>query len=362
MPIDLTIIKEIVRCGGRAPSGDNLQPWHFIWHTKQNLLQLFFVPERGNSFFDVNNYAPYIALGAVIENVSIAASHFGLKAEIKYFPEGKQELLIANIHFTPTTKPEDPLYYYIDRRCVNRKPYYKHWPIPKYVEEAIQDEVLKFSGVRLHWIDNPRLIWRLAKLIWQADWVRFEMRFLHEDLHKKLRFTKEEKERTRDGLAIDTLEVGKLGERFLKFTKPWSRMQALNRLGMSKIASLQSFLLMYSAPVVCLVTTETSEDKDFIMGGRAIERIFLRATKHHLATQPVTVLTLFLLRLLKQGGEGFLPQHLPLVKTLYAKLKKTIPFKPENGLIMLFRLGYAPPPTGRALRKRVEDILSIKND
>ena len=197
MNIKLEVIKEIVRCGGQAPSGDNLQPWHFVWHPKDNLLQLFFVPGRGNSFFDVNNLAPYIALGAVIENVFLAALHFGLKSEISYFPEGEESLLIANIHFTPTDQPEDPLYYYIDKRCVNRKPYYKHWPIPKYVEEALKKEAACFPGVRLHWIDQPKLIWRLAKLVWQADWIRFEMRFLHEDLHKKLRFTKEEKEASR---------------------------------------------------------------------------------------------------------------------------------------------------------------------
>ncbi len=365
MQISIETIKEIVCYGGMAPSGDNLQPWHFVWHPKQSLIQLFFVPGRGNSFFDVNNYAPYVALGAVIENIAIAASHFGLEPEINYFPERENNLLIANIYLSWTKGERDPLYEYIPKRCVNRKPYYKYWPVPIYVKEALRREVARFPGVKLHWVDDSKLIFRLAKLVWKADWIRFEMQSLHEDLHKKLRFTKEEKEQTRDGLAVDTLEVGKLGEWFLKFTRPWSRMQALNRLGMSKIASLQTFLLMYSAPIACLVTTERSENTDFLTGGRAIQRIFLRATKHRLAIQPITVLTLFILRLLKRNGEGFSPQHLSLIRQLYADFKEIFSqnsFSEAGGLIMLFRLGYAPPPTSSALRRKVEDILTIKRD
>ena len=52
---DLADIQESVRAGLLAPSGDNCQPWRFVWDGRQ--LEIHFLPERAESLYDVNHSA-----------------------------------------------------------------------------------------------------------------------------------------------------------------------------------------------------------------------------------------------------------------------------------------------------------------
>ena len=91
------IINYIVELGTWAPSADNVQPWKFSWDgTKLMLLKDV---EKANFFYDVNNESTHLTFGALMENISIAASHFGLNAEFNLFPSGYYSDIISEVQF-----------------------------------------------------------------------------------------------------------------------------------------------------------------------------------------------------------------------------------------------------------------------
>lgn len=72
MGFSASFFQRLVRAGSLAPSGDNLQPWSFT--TENNSLLVGHDPDRDHALFNVRDLASYIALGAVLENIAIAAT------------------------------------------------------------------------------------------------------------------------------------------------------------------------------------------------------------------------------------------------------------------------------------------------
>ena len=59
---------EIIKAGVQAPSGDNTQPW-IIKPLENYDYFILLAPECEPDFFDVENYATFVACGAFLENV-----------------------------------------------------------------------------------------------------------------------------------------------------------------------------------------------------------------------------------------------------------------------------------------------------
>ena len=118
---DNTILLEILRDACRAPSGDNVQPWRFRWDG--STLSLYNIPDIHNPYLDFEERGAYIAHGALLENLAIAAPHYGYNASITLFPDLGVPDLVACIAFAPSVAYDDPLYTAISKRATNRRPY-----------------------------------------------------------------------------------------------------------------------------------------------------------------------------------------------------------------------------------------------
>ena len=67
-------ILQIIKAGIIAPSGGNSQPWKFVCSGKG--LFLFHDAHFSHSLLDYKHLGSYVAIGAVIENITVkAASH-----------------------------------------------------------------------------------------------------------------------------------------------------------------------------------------------------------------------------------------------------------------------------------------------
>src|SRR3989338_3310518 len=113
-------IQKIVEAGIQAPSGDNCQPWRFV--VKGNTIELYNLPERDNSLYNWGQRASYVAHGALLENMSIAASQLGYTLSIDLFPEKSDTNFIARVTLIEVEAKNEPLYDAIFKRCNNRKP------------------------------------------------------------------------------------------------------------------------------------------------------------------------------------------------------------------------------------------------
>jgi hypothetical protein len=91
-----------------------------------------------------------------------------------------------------------------------------------------------------------------------------------------------------------------------------------------------------------------------------MERVWLRATALGLAFQPMAPLTFLFARLERGGGEGLSAAELATLRELRARFSAAFPDAAGRGEPMLFRLARVPAPTARALRRRVEDVLTLE--
>ncbi len=76
--------ERILTAGNSAPSGENCQPWHFV--VRGASIEVHLLPERDQSAYAWGQRASYLANGAAIENMVIAASAEGYRVIVNYFP------------------------------------------------------------------------------------------------------------------------------------------------------------------------------------------------------------------------------------------------------------------------------------
>src|SRR6476620_3096576 len=120
MSLDSATRRRMLEYGAAAPAGDNLQPLLVDW--RADTLHLAIDSSRDRSLYNFEYRASHIALGAMIENIAIAARESGLATDVE-LSEAEAGLLAASLTFRSAGVPPDPLCPFILQRCTNRKPY-----------------------------------------------------------------------------------------------------------------------------------------------------------------------------------------------------------------------------------------------
>jgi nitroreductase len=348
LPADF--LNRIARSGALAPSGDNLQPWSF--GSDGETLLVRHDPQRDRSLFNVQALASFIALGAVLENIQIAASAEGYQAITETFPNGQSENLIARISFEPRAGPE-PLATYLDKRCTNRRPY-EQKSIDPLILSAL-DFSEQFPGIGLHWAVDKTQLKDLGKLVAKADRLIFENERIHSHLFSTLRWTPAEVARTRDGMPIESLELGRLGSIAFRGLKKWPVVKFLNHFGFSRAAAAHSIQLMQRCSAAGLITAPDLSPSSFVTAGRAFQRLWLQATKKNLSMQPMTAIIFMQLKSRLADYEGLTNNQIAEIGKLREELDGFFVLK-DAVPAMLFRLGIAARPSGRTIRRLITQV------
>ncbi len=193
----------LIRAACRAPSPDNNQPWGFrqVGHS----IEVYHRRDRAIAS-DVCDMFSYIALGAALENLSLAASAIGLKAEVDYRP--RPFAVKADGELVATVRlfdggPVDPLSRFIETRVTNRRPY-DRTALPE-EEIAALSGAAAASNLHLYWLRRREELRTLARLIAVGDRVRFEHEPFHVEIHRALRYSEEEAAAAGDGLSLRNL-------------------------------------------------------------------------------------------------------------------------------------------------------------
>jgi len=343
------VMDYLIKAGIQAPSGDNCQPWNFA--RKKNQIDLYLNKEKDLSFFNVNQIASLISCGAVLENMKITASSFGIDSKIEYITDKKDSDLKASVKLIIDKSKKDELSDFIWERHTNRK-FYKKTPASSSVLQSMESSINMIPGAKLHFITKKDDLKKLAKIIYQVDRIRTEHRPLHEHLMKMIRFTDKEAFEKRDGLPLKNLEAGLAGELFLKATKPWSVMNIVNKIGIGRMVALHSYQGIVNSSGIALLTIDGMDDKAFIKGGQALERVWLTISSLGLVMQPMTAITLFYLRWALIGKSDFQTRHQEVIQNLQFRYEKLFPALRENftGQVMLLRFGFADDISYRTLR------------
>lgn len=347
MGLPAGFFQRLVHAGSLAPSGDNLQPWSFEIDGDKLLLR--HDAQRDQSLFNVRQLASFIALGAVVENLAIAATKENFHAKIAYFPDIQDEGLVAHIDFEHGSSV-DPLVNYLEKRCTNRKPYARR-ALDEAAKKQLAVDLTRFPGIGVSWLYDKTDLKKVGQIVAKADRLLFENPLIHGHLFSTIRWNQTEVEGTQDGLPIETLELGTLGSRAFRALRRWTVVRLLNGIGFSAVASKQSAMLIRGSSAAALVTAPNVTPISFMRVGQVLQRLWLVATSADLALQPMTAIVFLQLRAVLSDYQGLTQDQRTIAQSLREDLTKAYSLPRDRIPAMHFRLGYAPRPSATTRRR-----------
>ena len=351
-------IEWLVRRAAMAPSGGNVQPWRFVWRRGREL-DCHLDRAHSGTLLDYECSASYLALGAAAENACIAASGLRRGANLAFFPLAAEPDLVFRLTLSEASEevPEGPLLPYIESRATNRH-LAERRPLDPGHAQTLR-EAAREREAELTLITDPVVLTEVGILLGEVDRFRFLCERLHTEMMSELRWTPEEALATGDGIDVTTLEldaVGMAGLRLLSNTKTAGFLRSLGtgtRLERSARRSIDA------ASAVGLVSVDGIDARAHARAGRAVQRIWLWATRLGLALQPMTVAPYLFARLTRGAGEGLMSKEIISLEKLRERFARVFPPAPGRAQPMLFRLAHAPSPTATALRRPVVSILEV---
>lgn len=345
-------IKKILDYAIWAPSGDNSQPWRF--EVTENEISVFNIPERDTSLYNYKQNASLVALGGLIENIKIAADHFGYKTGLLLLPEGADiaNNLIATISLARTQQSiiYNDLYKYIKERSSNRK-IYGIKPLADEHKKVLLFGLQGFNGVSVKLEDARKNVEALAEAASVNEKVVLENKKLHEFLFHRITWNEREDKQKR-GFFIKTLELKGPQVAAFRLFRFWLILKLFNLIGASNLVSHDNAkLYKESGALVAIIANDTSASS-FLKSGMLMQRFWLTATKLGLSVQPVTGV-LFLHHRIKANGGELHKDHGALIENAYSEIENIFE---ANGqpITMMFRVGYADKPTAKCLRHEPE--------
>lgn len=338
----------IIEAARLAPSGDNCQPFRYHWRTHDEL-SIYFDSGHKETFLDVDSSASLISLGTAIENVSLEAAAHGVATSIG--PIDVANTPVVALRFTPSDPVDSPLRAMIPTRATNRRPY-DDSGIPDRVSEETRQSMT--GSAEIEWAVGPAAVQKVARLAATFDRFFFTNGSVHDEFFRWLRTDVD----AVDGLPIQTLEFSPaervMVDRVLRY---WLVARTLGLLG-GRHARVRAAARGYrKSGAFALVSVAGASPADLVAGGRAWQRAWLSiaASGYHL--QPTTGYVFLSLRRRLAGGRGMTRDEVVEVEKFESAIHDFFPSFNTRTPIAMFRVGAAPPPTARAGRLPVAQLM-----
>jgi nitroreductase len=297
-----------------APSSHNSQPWKF--NVSEDEIRLYADKTRWLKVADADQRELHISLGCTLENLLVAAEHFGYGYDVTYFPG--EEDLVAIVKLAPAQasggqSSRDPrLFDAILTRHTNRKPY---------EDKAIPESALKMfqnqsddDDIQLYLTSDPEAINKFGDLVVRADKIQYGDPNYRSELGYWLG----------QGVLGPTGIQAKIAQLYVVLLDAGSDQ------------TKKDAELVNSTPVLGFISSRENDRTSQVKVGQLFERVWLAAEAEGIRLHPMS-----------QALE---------VPELKSELAKMVP---ENGLYLqqTFRLGYAEPEDGHTPRRPVADVI-----
>lgn len=304
----------LLRYAVLAPSSHNTQPWRFA--VRGPTVRFYADPERWLRVADPDRRELHISVGCALENLLIAAEHFGLGHGVEHTPDRDDPNLLATVHLEPNGSPSacrpSELFDAITRRRTSRQ---------VYREREVSDEALKRlqsccreDGVRLLLTADPEIKAWVEQLIAETDERQFDDPAWRAELGESLG----------EGAFGDRWPVSKISQ------------LAVTKLDLGESVARRDTEAFASAPIFGVIISLEDDPATRVRIGQVFERVYLTATALGLCLQPVS-------QILELGA----PKD---VLGDVLQIGAAIPQQP-------FRLGFGKPRRRPSPRRPVEEVL-----
>jgi hypothetical protein len=297
-----------------APSSHNSQPWKF--NVSGDEIKLYADKTRWLKVADADQRELHISLGCALENLLVAAEHFGYGHNVTYLPG--DEDLVAVVKLAPNGQiSRDPsLFDAMLSRHTNRK-LYENRVVPESTLQMLQNQSAD-DDLQLYLTYDPKTINSFGDLVVQADKIQYG----NPDYRSELGFW------LGQGVMGPTGIQAKIAQLYVVLFDAGS--------GQTKTDAE----LVNSTPVLGFISSRENDRTSQVKAGQLFERVWLAAEAEGLRMHPMS-----------QALE---------VPELKSKLAELVPEK-EFYTQQTFRLGYAEPEKEHTPRRPVKDVIISGN-
>ncbi len=265
LPIELQL-RFLLRYAILAPSARNCQPWRF--EIDNNTVVLFAAKRAPQPYSDPEERELYLSLGCALENLLVAAEHFGFAHEVTYFPDGAKPDLAARVVFEPggsrsLARADITLNTILQRH--NDNGIYRSTPVPEDVRGSLQACCVE-SELRLDLTDD-RLFHRwVDTLTLEADRREFANPGYRKELASWIS----------QGVFGNPPVISRLGA------------LAVAQLDLGEAVAKQDHQLVESAALIGLISARSDTHLVHVKAGQLFERLWLRATGMGVRVHPMS--------------------------------------------------------------------------
>jgi hypothetical protein len=182
----------------------------------------------------------------------------------------------------------------------------------------------------------------------------------HSYFFRWLRWTPEETNATKDGIPVKTLELNMFDSLALRLMRSWRAVRLGDILGSRYLFVAKRKALYRKTGEFGILTVKKWTPQTFFETGRTLQSLWLQATEKGLAFHAMMGLPV-LAHINESDARAFSGHQKVKLTRVVECLKKTIPFLRDRTLAFVFRIGEAPAPSARALRRSVDDVLEIRS-
>jgi tRNA A37 threonylcarbamoyladenosine dehydratase/nitroreductase len=351
------LVRFCVEHGVLAPSAGNRQPWRFNWDGER--LWVLHDRARSASLLDPSHRAAHLALGAAVENIAIAAAHRGVRLRMEPFPRPRDLTVAAALSFEPDgegLEDDAALFPFLAQRTTNRRPG-KRGALGAAAVTALADAA-RMRGARLDLVAGREALAELGAVTGAGERIRHLTRELHREMVDELRWSGDEARGAGDGIPVEALELTAPQRAALGLAARAEVAATLRDLGGGRAFQELAERAVVRSSAVGLLTVGGSSPGCALRGGRAVERLWLEATRMGLALQPVTALVYLFELLDGSAATIFSGRERDELRGLRARFDTL--FAAANGgtRLMLFRVAVASAPSARSPRRPLEAVLT----
>ena len=296
-----------------APSIHNSQPWKF--NVSKDEIRLYADEARWLPVADADKREYFISLGCALENLIIAAEHFGYTCQTVYFPG--EVGLVAVVKFAPSIQsiPDPWLFGAIQSQKSSDMPYLDR-VIPDEDLEKLQNQ-FRDQNIQIHFLSNSEIKTGFQDLVVRADLIQYADANYKSELGHWLG----------QGVMGPTGVQALIDQMFVVF------------LDAAPEKTRKDIELVNSTRTLGFVITGENDRESKVLAGQEFERFWLAATAAGLSIHPMSQVL-----------------EVPETKAELSRL-----LAPLSGNVQqVFLIGYAKKENERTMHRPLEDVIITK--
>ena len=297
-----------------APSSHNSQPWRFA--ITEDRIRVYLDLRHWLRVCDADQRELHISVGCALENLLVAAEHFGFAHRVAYFPEPRDATLVAVVQLAPGGSPgarrPPTLFDGLTQRHTSHRPHHDR-PLADRDWQLLQACCVE-DGIILRLYTDRSTRRAFSSMVERGDLIQFADPAFRREL------------------------AGWIGRGV--FGTPWLVSKLLQWLvryvNIGRTQSKRDTALVLSSPVVGVLASITDDRPTQVRVGQVYERLSLAAATQGIWVQPWSQLV-----------------EVPELKEELSRLISPPVLIPQQP----FRLGFCAPEPRCTLRRPLSEVL-----